>query len=268
MTGTLGKIKGVLFDMDGLLIDSENVYTVVVNKILAPYGKEQTWEIKSRLMGTPERKACEILLSALWPATEEEKQKEGLSISKDCPFTIDTFLADRNLDLDEYFGKVKPLPGAERLVQHLAKHNIPICVATGSKRRNYEIKSGANGPLFGPFKGRVICGDDSRLKRGKPNPDVFLLAAREGLGMPDGVREWGEEHDGTFGGNEGDFLVFEDAKPGVMAAVRANMKVVWVPDPNLKKLLQEENEDLHATQTIDSLLEFRPELFGLPAFSD
>jgi pseudouridine-5'-monophosphatase len=252
--------------MDGLLIDSENVYTVVVNKILAPYGKEQTWEIKSRLMGTPERKATEILLSSLWPANEDEA-REGLPFSKACPFTIDSFLADRNMDLDDYFGKVKPMPGAEKLVQHLAKHGIPICVATGSKRRNYEIKSGSNGPLFEPFKGRVICGDDSRLKRGKPNPDVFLLAAREGLGMRDGVREWGEEHDGSFAGREGDFLVFEDAKPGVIAAVRAGMKVVWVPDPNLKKVLQESKEDLGATQTIDSLLDFRPELFGLPPYS-
>lgn len=107
----------------------------MVNKILAPYGKEQTWEIKSRIMGTPERKATEILLSALWPPSETEKEKGSLFAS-DCPFTIDTFLSDRNMSLDEYFSKVKPMPGAVRLVQHLAKHNVPICLATGSKRRN------------------------------------------------------------------------------------------------------------------------------------
>lgn len=238
---------------------------MVVNKILAPYGKEQTWEIKSRLMGTPEREATQILLSALWPASEEEI-REGAAFSRDCPFTIDSFLADRNMNLDDYFGKVKPMPGAERLIKHLALHNVPICVATGSKRRNYEIKSAGNQALFEPFQGRVVCGDDPRLKRGKPHPDVFLLAAREGLGIRDGVRDIGEEHDGALGGREGEILVFEDAKPGVQAGVRAGMKVVWVPDPNLKEVLASGKEDLGATQTLDSLLHFRPEVFGLPPF--
>lgn len=39
-------VKAVLFDSDGLLIDSETIYTDVVNEVLKPYGKEQTWEIK------------------------------------------------------------------------------------------------------------------------------------------------------------------------------------------------------------------------------
>lgn len=53
----IAQIKAVLFDMDGLLIDSEGIYTKVVNDILKPYGKEQTWEIKANLMGKPEREA-------------------------------------------------------------------------------------------------------------------------------------------------------------------------------------------------------------------
>jgi pseudouridine-5'-monophosphatase len=261
----LGDIKAVLFDMDGLLIDSEIVYTIVVNKILAPYGKEQTWEIKSKLMGTPERKATEILLSSLWPPSPEEKQN-GQLFSHDCPFTIDSFLQDRNMDLDDYFSKVKPMPGAQRLVQHLAKHDVPICIATGSKRRNYEIKSSNNQALFRPFGDRVICGDDPRIERGKPTPDVFLLAAREGLGMRQGVREVGAAHDNTFGGQERHFLVFEDAKPGVQAAKAAGMKVVWVPDPNLVDTLKNDTEDLDPTQTMASLNDFRPEQWGLPPF--
>lgn len=216
-------------------------------------------------MGTPERKATEILLSALWPATEEEVGR-GQLISQDCPFTIDSFLTDRNFNLDEYFSKVKPLPGAIKLVQHLAKHNIPICIATGSKRRNFEIKSAHNGPLFEPFQGRIICGDDSRLKRGKPYPDVFLLAAREGLGFKKGIRDIGEENDGQFGGEEESILVFEDAIPGVQAALAGNFKAVWVPDSNLKELVKESKNSLKPTQTLNSLLDFRPEQYGLPAF--
>lgn len=131
----LGDIRGVLFDMDGLLIDSEIIYTIVVNEILKPYGKEQTWEIKSKLMGTPERTATEILLAGVWPPTDSERA-EGKLFSSECPFTVDSFLSHRNMSLDDYFRKVKPMPGAQRLVSHLAKHNVPMAVATGSKRRN------------------------------------------------------------------------------------------------------------------------------------
>lgn len=243
------------------------MYTVVVNKILEPYGKEQSWEIKSRLMGTPERKSAEILLSSLWPPSKAETE-QGLLFSSDCPFTIDSFLSDRNFNLEDYFSKVKPMPGAEKLVQHLAKHNVPICIATGSKRHNYKVKSSNNGPLFEPFRERVICGDDPRLKRGKPHPDVFLLAAREGLGMKEGIRDIGEEHDGKLGGEEQSILVFEDAIPGVQAALAGNFKVVWVPDPSLKGLVSESKVAISPTQTIDSLLDFRPELYGLPAYDD
>ena len=131
------------------------------------------------------------------------------------------------------------MPGAERLVKHLHKHNIPICVATGSKRKNYDIKTASHPELFGPFAQRVVCGDDSRLTRGKPHPDIFLLAAREGLlnthpgeektkdvlgeKWVEGLRDMGEKYDGELKGQERNVLVFEDAKPGVQAAKAAGM---------------------------------------------
>lgn len=96
-----------------------------------------------------------------------------------------------------------------------------------------EIKSSNNQEIFKHFGDKIICGDDERLSRGKPFPDVFLLAARDGLGEKEGVRPLGEEFDGTLNGKESQFLVFEDAKPGVQAAKAAGMKVVWVPDPNV-----------------------------------
>lgn len=209
----------------------------MVNEILAPYNKTQSYAIKARLMGTPERVATEILLSALWPAPDDASK-----IGPDCPFTVDNFLTGRNERLEEHFRRAPPLKGAVRLVKHLEKHDVPMCVATGSKRRNcesihgvptppvtscvttltrmpilraVELKSGHNGELFDPFGTRVICGDDARLQRGKPTPDIFLLAAREGLGVPEikeGVRMWGKEHDGESSGLEHEILVFEDAK--------------------------------------------------------
>lgn len=96
-------------------------------------------------------------------------------------------------------------------------HVVTDCFSCGVRPRllPVKIKSSANPDLFAPFRGRVVCGDDERLQRGKPFADVFLLAAREGLGEPEKwqpiVREPGPQHDGTFKGGEGQFLVFEDA---------------------------------------------------------
>ena len=104
-----------------------------MNEVLAPYNKTQSYAIKARLMGTPERVATEILLSALWPSPEDPSK-----ISKDCPFTVENFLEGRNERLEEHFRRVLPLPGAVRLVKHLEKHGVHMCVATGSKRKNCE----------------------------------------------------------------------------------------------------------------------------------
>lgn len=70
-TASLGRIQAVLFDMDGLLVDSERIYSDVVNEVLAPYGKKQTWDIKARLMGKPERVATSTLDSHASGATLE-----------------------------------------------------------------------------------------------------------------------------------------------------------------------------------------------------
>lgn len=221
-----------------------------------------------RLMGRSEKEATEILLGALWPPRPSHPE-EKYDVSS-CPFEVPTFLKDRNDLLLKAFETVKPMPGAERLVKHLAKHGVPICVATGSKRPNYEIKSGANPELYKWFEGRAITGSDERLKRAKPAPDIFLLAAREGLGLGEAfaadIRDQGEENDGQLKGGEGAVLVFEDATNGVEAGIAAGMQVAWVPDANLLKVV---GEDIGATVTLKGgLMDFRPEMFGLPAFED
>ncbi|KAG5722184.1 putative uncharacterized hydrolase, partial [Termitomyces sp. T112] len=120
------QIEFVLFDMDGLMIDSEKVYTDVTNRILGQYGKKMTWDIKAGLMGKPEIAAAEHLLS-FFP---------------DIPLTLDSYLSQRNTLQDDIWPTVPLLPGVRKLVLHLKACNIPIAVATGSKRRNFELKTG------------------------------------------------------------------------------------------------------------------------------
>ncbi|KAI0076136.1 HAD-like protein [Panus rudis PR-1116 ss-1] len=259
MSEARATIEYVLFDMDGLLIDSERVYTQVTNEILAEYGKEMTWDIKAGLMGKPEREAAAHLLS-FFPDLPPE-------------FTIDVYLERRRAGQDRLWPHVQPLPGAVKLVRHLAKHKIPIAVATGSQRRNYEMKSAhLMDTLFGYFEGKVVCADDGLIRpgRGKPHPDIFLVTANKCLSRDVGE---GEVSEGPVTDEQvkerAKGLVFEDAIPGVQAAKRAGMHVVWVPDPNLLALGDNENTILEKPdQTLKSLEDFKPEEWGLPPYDE
>ncbi|TBU33726.1 HAD-like protein [Dichomitus squalens] len=249
-------IEHVIFDMDGLLIDSERVYTDVTNELLAPYGKEMTWDIKAGLMGKPEREAAVHLLS-FFP---------------DLPpsFSIDYYLTARRELQDLRWPTVQPLPGAVKLVKHLHKHRVPMAVATGSQRRNFELKSAHLGDLFDCFEGRVVCADDGLVEkgRGKPHPDIFLVAAEKFLGLDVGKGEAAEasvtEEQRAVRAKG---LVFEDGIPGVQAGKRAGMHVVWVPDANLVALGGETTAvDEEPDSTLKSLEEFVPEHWGLPPY--
>jgi len=271
MASVRSKVEYVIFDMDGLIIDSESVYTRVTNDILAEYGKEMTWDIKAGLMGKPEKEAALHLLS-FFP---------------DISLTIEDYLRRRDEAQDKAWPTVPLLPGIEKLVHHLKKHGIPMAVATGSRKRNYilKTKSAQVQPVFQYFDleknvvtgdplpedpdtpGRVANGQRGiRKGRGKPNPDIFLVTAKECLGIDIGDVSTDVSVDLAEGlaveRRKG--LVFEDAIPGVIAAKRAGMNVVWVAVPELRAL--EAGADIAADQIIQSLEEFRPEEWGLPPY--
>ncbi|KAL4078311.1 HAD-like domain-containing protein [Scleroderma yunnanense] len=242
------KIEYVIFDMDGLLIDTEIVYTTVTNEILAPYGVEMTWDVKAGVMGKLERDAASHLLS-FFPGI---------------PLTIDDYLRQRTTLQDTLWPTVQLLPGVHRLIAHLHAHNIPIAVATASQKRNMLRKTGHLQEVFGLFGDRIVCADDVREKTtGKPDPYIFLCAAREKLRRAVGEGE-GEAVIEAEREERAKGLVFEDAIPGVEAGKRAGMSVVWIPDANL---LRVEYPGAHKPdQTLRSLEEFKPEEWDLPPY--
>ncbi|KAK0455568.1 HAD-like domain-containing protein [Desarmillaria tabescens] len=241
------KIEYVLFDMDGLMIDSEKIYTDVTNAILAPYGCEMTWDIKAGCMGKPERAAAEHLLSHF----------PGISL------TLESYLTQRNTLQDAMWPTVPLLPGVRKLVLHLKKHKIPMAVATGSRRRNYELKTGHLQEIFRCFDGRVVCADDERwVMKGKPEPDIFLVAAREMLHR--NVGEARSEISETHEAERRKGLVFEDGLPGMQAGKRAGMNVIWIPDANLLDVEYVGEEKADAM--LKSIEDFVPEEWGLPPY--
>jgi len=243
------QIEYVLFDMDGLLIDTEPIYMAVTNNILERYGKKMTWGMKAGMMGIPERQSSEHLLS-FFP---------------DIDLTVDQYTKERREMQDVLWPTASLLPGVERLVKHLHAHGIPMAVATGSQRYSFLLKTAHLDSLFNLFGGNVVCADDKRILpgRGKPSPDVFLVAAKSlGRNVGEGdVDQAGAEE--KLERSKG--LVFEDAIPGVIAGTRAGMKVVWIPDPELTVLYP--SSEVVTSATLNSLEDFVPEEWGLPPYS-
>ncbi|KAK1924228.1 HAD-like domain-containing protein [Papiliotrema laurentii] len=258
----LGNIEYVIFDMDGLLMyvhagltmtdpgsDSERIYTVVTNEILARYGYEMTWEIKQGIMGKVTRDAAQYLYDH-FPGLEEQ-------------LSIEDYLSERTIKQEALFRQVPPMTGAVNLVRHLYDAGVPIALATGSNYANLLLKTSHLPEIFDLFPpANILTADSPEVKpgRGKPQPDIFLAAAHS-LG-----RDVGTAHSCTEAqrAERAKGLVFEDAVPGVKAGVAAHMNVVWVPDEQLRALAP--HEDYGSAQVLRSLEEWDPTQWGLKAY--
>ncbi|KAI5405070.1 DL-glycerol-3-phosphatase [Lathyrus oleraceus] len=225
-------ITHVVFDMDGLLLDTEKFYTEVQEIILARYNKTFEWSLKAKMMGMKAIEAAKVFV-----------EETGISDS----LSAEQFLVEREEMLRSLFPTSELLPGVSRLLKHLHAKGVPIAVATGSHRRHFELKTQRHGEMFSLMH-HVVLGDDPEVKQGKPSPDVFLAAAKRFEGGPV---------------DPNNILVFEDAPSGVLAAKNAGMSVVMVPDSRLDKSFHGA-----ADQVLKSLLDFNPSEWGLPPFED
>lgn len=159
--------------------------------------------------------------------------------------TPEEYIEELEQEYLKVFDNVPFMPGAEELVRHFHKHNIPIAIATSSKTHTFEMKTKHLKHIFNLFHHILICSDDPEVKRGKPAPDSYQVCVSRFDVKPVSMQN---------------VLVFEDAPAGVQAGLSAGCQVVWVPDPVIPRHLAK------PTLTLNSLLEFRPELFGLPKF--
>ncbi|TGJ83612.1 hypothetical protein E0Z10_g5132 [Xylaria hypoxylon] len=215
-------VRACLFDMDGLLLDTEDIYTLCINMILEKYGRSNLpWSIKARLQGRPGPEANALFHDwAKLPIPEAD------------------YIAQYSALQLKHFPDAKPLPGVEELLANLGRtrwfekpkaqgqgHRVHIALATSSNSANFAVKTTNWTELFAVFEShRRVLGDDPRVEpgRGKPMPDIYLLALNT-------IND-----------------IFEDSVPGVEAGRRAGMRVVWAPHPMLKKEYEGREKDILA----------------------
>jgi len=178
-----------------------------------------------------------MLIPDITSTAERQAAEHLLSFFPSIPLTTSDYLALRNIEQDKKWSSVTLLPGVQRLVLHLKAHNIPIAVATGSRRRNFVMKTAHLGEVFDCFEGKIVCADDAKYDmKGKPAPDVFLTAAKELLGRNVGIP--GEQCTNDQREERAKGLVFEDAIPGLQAGKRAGMSGVITTILRIASLMQ------------------------------
>jgi pseudouridine-5'-monophosphatase len=132
----------------------------------------------------------------------------------DLPISAEDYLREREAGLERLMPDAVAMPGARELVATLAGLGVPQAVATSSSRRFFELKTMRHAAWFATFAA-IVVGDDARIGRGKPFPDIFLLAAQELGARP--------EH----------CVVVEDSPAGIAAARAAGMRAIGVPYPGM-----------------------------------
>lgn len=229
---SFAKVTHCIFDMDGLLLDTETNYTKIAQKILEECGSTEiyTHEMKVQLMGLQIDEAAKSIVDHY-----------------NLPITADDFVRRNREIAIEWMPHVGLMAGADRLLRHLHAKDIPIALATSSGKEMFDVKTVRHLELFDLLHHKVYGSSDADVVNGKPAPDIFLVCAKRFDDSP----------------NPGNCLVFEDSPNGIKAACAAGMQSVMVPENYVSEKLRE-----GSTIVIDSLADFKPEMFGLPPFED
>ncbi|KAL6936609.1 related to GS1 protein [Hanseniaspora guilliermondii] len=201
-------IKCCLFDMDGLLINTEDIYTLSTTKLLAEYGMPaMDWDFKLQVMGLP---GPEVFKKFVQYYDLEGK------------ITYEEYAQKQHYYQEKAWSQCDYLPGVEEFLRYLMEEkNIPCAICTSSDNKKFQLKTQNNMKRDGILDKfvHIIKGDDPRLANGlgKPHPRIYELGL-EGINERLGLDIKPEET-----------LVFEDAINGCIAGKAFGGTVCWIP---------------------------------------
>ena len=184
-------LRAVVFDLDGLLVNTEELYEQVGWELLRRRGHAFDGELLTRMMGRPQPIALRMMIDH---------------------YRLDATIAELAVETEEIFGglldaQLKPMPGVVELLHSLEAAGLPKAIATSSPRRFARNILGRFN--WEPRFDFLVCGDE--VTDGKPHPEIYLTAAQK-LAM-----------------NPAEVMVLEDSHNGCQAAIAAGTFAVAVP---------------------------------------
>lgn len=187
-------MNAVIFDMDGVIADTETVGFNATKRVLGSYKKTIAQEFYMSLVGKPEDECRKIIVNGFnLPSIEEYKKKYDA-----CYFKL--------------LNELQPNKGLKELLNFLRNNNYKIALASGSGRKKVDFILNHLG--ITDYFDVIISGNDTT--KGKPHPDAFIKTVNR-LNIP-----------------PQNCLIIEDSLPGIEAANRVNIKCIALNTPFVK----------------------------------
>jgi HAD superfamily hydrolase (TIGR01509 family) len=191
------EIRAVAFDMDGLLINTEDLYEDVGKILLSRRGKVYREDVRQKMIGLPAPEAFGVIIEA------ENLQESWQDLQRETDEIFEEILEER----------LMLMAGVESLLDRIEAKGLPKCVATSSTK-SFAQKALKQVGLYDRFEFVLTAAE---VGKGKPHPDIYQEAARKL-----------EVHVGNM-------LVLEDSENGTKAGVAATAYVVSVPNRHTKQ---------------------------------
>jgi len=200
--------EAILFDLDGVLLDTEPLLAYAWNETAKEYNhylsNDNLLQLKGRRRRDCAKKVCKWI------------NKEN---------SIEELLITQKLKVDKQLSKAKPFKGAIDLIKFCINTKLPIALVTSSSSQSFKIKSSSNSWL-NLFETKIL-GDDKFISAGKPSPDPYLRALKILDVNP--FKTW----------------VIEDSYAGSVSGLKAGCNLIFFSKDNeiLNKLINEFNQE-------------------------
>ena len=189
------KFKAIILDMDGVMIDSEPVWEKTESILLKTKGIEYHKDYREKIVGLNQTDSAKLIIKTF-----------------DLDITVSELINERiKILLELYEEELKIIDGLVEFLCYISEKQMLIGLASSSPRRviNYVL----NKFSIDNFFSAVISGEDTT--KGKPNPDLYLLASHNLMVKPE------------------ECIAIEDSINGVLSAKNAGMYCIAIPDKRL-----------------------------------